>query len=284
MEKKPLVAIVLVNYNGYDDTVECVQGILQSDYPNYRIIIVDNASDDAPVLREDTFLNAHADIVYSDTNDGFATGNNIGIREAEALNPEYVFALNNDTVIDRECISRLVNELENNKKAAIATGTIRYFDNPDSCWYCGGTYSRLTGRTHQNIYSKEPEKESLTVSFASGCAMMIRMSFLREHGIFDESFFMYSEDTELCCRAIDADKEIRWVPGALIYHKAGKSITAGSIRQQYLIIRNSLIMLDRYGTHPGFGRLVWKAYCKYRELKGTYDREAVKKAFEDSRK
>ena len=63
MEKKPLVAIVLVNYNGYDDTVECVQSILQSDYTNYRIIIVDNASDDAPVLREDTFLNAHADIV-----------------------------------------------------------------------------------------------------------------------------------------------------------------------------------------------------------------------------
>jgi GT2 family glycosyltransferase len=91
---EPLVYIILVNYRGYIDTVDCVKSLLNIKYKNYKIIIVENASSDEDILKKDEFLNAHSKILYASENKGFSDGNNIGIKYARQFKPEYILLLN----------------------------------------------------------------------------------------------------------------------------------------------------------------------------------------------
>ena len=117
MKMEPLICIILINYNSYDDTVECVRSLINQEYVNYKVIVVDNYSKDHNKLKSDSFLNKHCDVILSNSNDGFAAGNNIGIRFAkEKYNPDYYWVLNNDTVVKPDCLKKLVEKSLKSKK------------------------------------------------------------------------------------------------------------------------------------------------------------------------
>lgn len=254
---EPSVAIILVNYNGYDDTVECVKSLLNITYRNYRIYIVDNCSSDADKIRSDSFLNEHSKIMYSNQNLGFSGGNNIAIQDALENDYEYIVMLNNDTTVEPEFLGALVDIAEKDRSIGVVTGKIYFYYKRENVWSAGGTYDRNTGLTVQ--YSG-PENKSFDVekeiTFATGCLQMIPSSVVKKVGLMDEGYFLYSEDSDYCQRIIDAGYKLMYTPKSVIYHKVSASTGDRSPMQQRYMMRNNLYMIKRYSPTP------MKAYLK----------------------
>ena len=128
------VAIVLVNYNGLKDTIECVKSIKESTYSDYQIIIVENDSNDKEEIKGNEYLNENTMILFSKCNMGFSGGNNLAIKYALENNYEYVLLLNNDTTVDKEFLRYLI-EASVEYDAGIVTGNIYFYYDKNKLWY-----------------------------------------------------------------------------------------------------------------------------------------------------
>ncbi len=241
------VAIILVNYNGYEDTLECVQSILNISYNNYDILIVDNASTETHKIEKDIFLQQNTKIIVCEENLGFSGGNNLAIRMALQEQYDYVLLLNNDTTVAPDFLNELVNSIEHDNSYGIAVGKIYFYHDRNKVWFAGGEYDRKTGLTLQCGGADSSEWNVVKdISFATGCMMLIPISVIEKVGELDEFFFLYSEDTDYCQRVIDAGYKIKYVPSSIIYHKVSSSIGSSSYRQQRYMMRNNLYMIERY--------------------------------------
>ncbi len=285
-QKNKEVCIILVNYNGYEDTVECVKSILKCNYSAYHIILVDNASKDRELLKKDQFLNESCDILYSDVNNGFSEGNNIGIEASKKYNPDYVLLLNNDTIVKDDFLDKLVNAAEKDEKAMIVTGGINYYYDQNEPWYNHGSYHKTTGYTTMVKKDISHYQNPYSVTYSTGCLMLIRFTFIEKYGLLSDDFFLYSEDTEYCLRVLDHNYHILNIPEVLIYHKVNASTGTGSKMQQYYLIRNYLIVARRYNK---FSRFIIAYIFRfilsiYEILRYGYDFKIVKLAFSDFRK
>jgi len=258
-EKEPLTYIILVNYNGFDDTVECVKSIKESTYHNYQIVIVDNHSNDSERLHNDIYLNSVAKIIYASQNGGFSYGNNLGIEVAINNNADYIFLLNNDTVIENNTIELLVAKGEHEDCTGIITGMVHYFDNTFAVNYFHGTYDRNVGKISM-VGGLDTR-----VTFVCGCMMMLKTSMIKQIGKLDESFFMYSEDLEYSCRAQRYGWKLVSEDDAVIYHKISSTVKQDSDFQRYYIMRNDLKVIQLYSRKKWLG-YIYKILSK---LKGS---------------
>lgn len=266
VNKQPLVYIILVNYNGYQDTLECVKSILESTYQNIDIIIVDNNSNDKCALKNDLFLNMHSTIIYAPINGGFSYGNNIGINLALKNNADYIYLLNNDTTVDRNSIARLVTAAEDEQDAGIITGMVRYFDNPELINYFHGSYDKDFGIIKMVNTAITP------VTFVCGCMMFLRKDMVKSIGLLDEAYFMYSEDLEYSCRAILNGWKLISADDAIIYHKISAAAKGDSDFQRYYCVRNNYKVLAKYSKHKtlGFIRMTLSSLKRAFVLKQSY--------------
>ena len=251
MKNNENICIILVNYNGYDDTVECIKSIENSDYDNYKIILVDNGSKDKNKILNDNYINNAADVIISEENLGFSGGNNLGIKYAqEKYDPEYYLLLNNDTVITKDTISNLKKGFDFDSKAGIITGKIYYFSEPKTIWAAGGKFNFNTGIADQPELGKIDDgvqyENTCEVSFATGCTMLISKQVINTVGYLEESYFLYAEDTDYCCRVLNAGFKIIYVGKALIYHKVSASTGKQSNMQQYYMFRNNCYIIKKY--------------------------------------
>lgn len=289
MKNNENICIILVNYNGYDDTVECIKSIENSDYDNYKIILVDNGSKDKNKILNDNYINNAADVLISEENLGFSGGNNLGIKYAqEKYDPEYYLLLNNDTVITKDTISNLKKGFDFDSKAGIITGKIYYFSEPKTIWAAGGKFNFDTGIADQPELGKIDDgvqyENTCEVSFATGCAMLISKQVINTVGYLEESYFLYAEDTDYCCRVLNAGFKIIYVGKALIYHKVSASTGKQSNMQQYYMFRNNCYIIKRYANKPlyGYARRI------YRTIKGMkyehYSLRVLYKAWRDFHK
>lgn len=251
---EPKVDIILVNYNGDKDTIDCVKSLLQIDYSNFEIIIVDNASATQQELEK--MLPSEVVYIKSNENRGFSGGNNLGIEYAIKNNADYVLLLNNDTVVDELFLKALVEAAQKHIDVGIITGKILYYDKPDYVWYAGGYMNLNRARIHHDhIQEKDdfPDNDRI-VSFATGCLMMMPQNIIREVGMLNDAFFMYSEDAEFCSRIQNVGYKILYTPKAKIYHKVSSSSGgAGSKLSQYYRARNELYLTFHYAEHKILG-------------------------------
>lgn len=260
----PKVSIILVNYNGDEDTIACVDSLQEVDYDNYEVVVVDNASKNQNTIRS----KLPADIVFikSDKNLGFSGGNNLGIDYAMRHNADYVILLNNDTIVDKSFIKNLVESAKKHTNAGIFTGKILYYSEPDRVWYAGGYMNLNKARIHHcHIRERDTfDDYEREVSFATGCLVMIPKTVIEKIGVLNDTFFMYSEDAEYCARVQKSGYKIWYVPTAKIYHKiSASSGGAGSKLSQYYRARNELYLVYHHAVHP----LIGSACCICRYLK-----------------
>lgn len=247
---RPLVSIILVNYNGYQDTVDCVKSLEKIDYENFEIIVVDNGSTVTPTEEQRRYLNEHTSFISSDRNLGFSGGNNLGMKYAKEHNPQYYLLLNNDTEVEVDFLSVLVDEAENHLDAGIACGKIRWFDYPDRIWYAGGAFDSINGKTTHYKYDEidsDCEKWVKEVSFATGCLWLLPVKVTSKIGLMDERMFLYAEDTEYSCRLIQNGYKIYYCNHSVIYHKVSRSTGMASDSTQYYMVRNNLMIIRMYG-------------------------------------
>lgn len=213
--------IILVNYNNHADTLKCLKSIAEAGYER-SVIVVDNNStvtgiDEIIIKFPSTIL------IKNQENIGFGRANNIGIKFAvENTNCKYIFILNNDTLIQRSTVDILKKEVEANTEIVMSTPRIVIAETPAKLWYGGGEIDwKRGGARTPGCYGPADAPLALKrryVTFASGCAMFFKRSFLEKIKGFDERFFMYCEDVELCLRLVKMEKKIIYTPTALIQH------------------------------------------------------------------
>ncbi|MDD5764763.1 MAG: glycosyltransferase family 2 protein, partial [Candidatus Marinimicrobia bacterium] len=225
----PLVAIIIVNWNGKQVTSECLQSLRTVDYSPFKIYVVDNASSDGSV-EEIVQSFSEVCLIRSNENRFYAGGNNYGFQIAMQDKPEFVLFLNNDTVVDKDFLKYLVSAISYDEKIGMVGPKIYHYDQPDVIWSAGGFVSFFRGKTgHYGLRRKDNRRfdRQREVGYLTGCAQMIRAELFQKLGGFDEIYHMYSEDADLCQRARNAGYKIVYVPDAHIWHKISSSSGGG---------------------------------------------------------
>jgi GT2 family glycosyltransferase len=253
-EKKfPKVIAIVLNWNRPDDTGCCVQSLLQSDYPNLHILVVDNGSQ--PDLFEKLSRQlTQVEIIRNESTLGFAEGNTRGLRMALEQAADYALVLNNDTVVDSTMVSRLVKVAEKDPSLWLLGPVIYYLDRPEEVWFAGYRFKYNIYVLRRGLRLARPLKEVERVDFVSGCGILIRRSVLTEVGLFSPDYFMYYEDLDLCFRVKAAGFGIACVPDARMWHAV--SVSSGgpdSPIKQYYQVKSSIIFYRKYFRGLKFG-------------------------------
>jgi GT2 family glycosyltransferase len=246
MESKFL--IVLVNYNNWKDTLECIDSLRKSGVKDSNILIIENCSTNDS-LQKLKAAESNINIINTHKNLGFTGGNNLGIEYAIRNKYKFVIILNNDTIVDiNNPIKLLIDGMEKNEDVTLGTGRIFYFPDKERIWYNGGKLIKWRGMAIHFNFGKN--KNALTLSnelknvdFISGCFMCIRLSDIMKLGFLDNNFFMYLDDVEFCSRALKKNLKLLFIPNAIIYHKAmgEKERTPKRI---YYSIRNRKLLIN----------------------------------------
>lgn len=281
--KNPAVSVILVNFNGFKDTVECIKSLKQINYDNYNIIVVDNGSTLKPHEKELQYIFDNSYYIKTNENLGFSGGNNVGITAAINNAAEYILLLNNDTVVTSQFLNILVDEAKRRDNKAIITGKIYYYANQREIWYGGGWYDFKKGigcheRNHM-IDEKNQSPSVRSISFATGCMMLIPVQLINDIGLLDESFFLYAEDTEYCLRALKNKNKIYFCENAIIYHKVSRSTTKMSTPALYYMIRNSIRVAKKYSNSKIGPLIYWAIFCLKRVVKRELPINTGVKAF-----
>ncbi|HEX2905692.1 MAG TPA: glycosyltransferase family 2 protein, partial [Phototrophicaceae bacterium] len=255
---KPAVSIIVLNYNGREDTLACLRSLEHLTYPNTDIIVVDNQSADGTVA---AVRQAHPNITIIETgaNLGFTGGNNVGIRHALEHNADYIMLLNNDTVVAPDLIDIMIEVMEADPTIGVGGPMLYYYSAPETIWSAGGSIDWQRGTTSM-IGLNEDDHAQYGLSprptdFVSGCCLLARRGVWERAGLLDEKFFMYYEETEWCVRASRAGFKIVHIPMAMLWHKISIEQRAASPRTHYYMTRNRLLFLRRTGA--GFRPLLF---------------------------
>jgi len=258
------VTIIVLNWNGGQDTLDCVQSLAGLDYPRFDILVVDNGSTDGSVaaIREGF---PRVTLLETGENLGYAGGNNVGLRWTLDHGADYALLLNNDTVVAPDFLRLLVEAAEADPSIGIAGPTIYYYDQPRVIWSAGGSIDWRRGRTSmvgldeldRGQFGEAPRE----VDFVTGCALLVKAVVVERIGLLDERFFAYYEETEWCVRATGAGSKIVHVPQAHIWHKISPEARADSLSVHYYMTRNRLLFLR--ATSAGLSAWWYTLFADY---------------------
>lgn len=241
----PLVSIITVNYNTAAVTGELLHSVAKNSYRNVEVIVVDNASVEDPT---EVLLAAYpaVKIVKSETNLGFAGGNNLGIRMAKGT---YLFLVNNDTEFTDGLIEGLLDIFARYPDAGMVSPKFHYFFAPGTIEYAGyHAVDRFTGRNSM-IGCKEKDEgqydEVKSTNYAHGGAMMIPARVLADVGLMPEVYFLYYEEFDWCEQIKRKNYKIYYQYQSLIYHKESMSTGKNSPLKTYFLTRNRILFMRR---------------------------------------
>ena len=257
------VFVVILNFNGWQDTIECVKSLnkIKPDGKfEVEVLIIDNASSNDSVEKLNGQLSS-ATLLENPKNLGFSGGCNEGARYALKNGADYVVFLNNDTIVDSNLVSELVTAAEDEEVGGVVPKI--YFEKGYEfhkkrygakdlgrvIWYAGGEmdWENLIGK---NIGVDEVDRgqydERRETELATGCCFMIRSDVLENVGLFDDRYFLYYEDADFSQRMRRAGYKIIYEPDAKVWHKNAESSGVGSNLHDYYISRNRLLFGMKY--------------------------------------
>lgn len=242
---QPLVTIITINYNTPQDICDLIESLKENDYKNLEIIVVDNASKiEGPALIAERFPDVT--IIKSDTNVGFAKGNNLGIEHAKG---EYVFFMNSDTVITNGVIQSLVGTFTEYSDIGIVSPKFHIYSEPGTFDYAGcGDINSFTGRS---LITGRNEKDSgqfdtpTVTHFCHGGGMMTKKSLIDVFGPIPDQYFLYYEEMEWCENIRNKGYKVFYQPNALVHHKVSSSIGLWSTLKTYYLTRNRILFMKR---------------------------------------
>jgi len=254
------VCVIVLNWNGLEDTIECVESLRKVTYPAMSVLVVDNGSEghDASELRRR--FGDSIDLIENDKNYGFAEGNNIGIRYAlEQLSPDYVLLLNNDTVVDPEFLSELVRSAESDHSIGIVGPKVLFYHEPSTLQSAGGTFNWWTGQASLIGCTQIDTGQfdvARDVDWVIGCALLAKASVIRKIGLLYEGYFCYREEVDWCARCKGAGYAVRYVPKASIWHKRRLATNRIDEFRLYHMTRNQFLLMKRNAKRLQFACFV----------------------------
>ncbi|MEM8530594.1 MAG: glycosyltransferase family 2 protein [Chloroflexota bacterium] len=244
------VTAVVVNWKLKEATLYCLRSLAQSSTP-CRIIVVDNHSDDGSV----EYLMQHfpqAELIVMPSNVGFAGACNRAITQAlEDPGCEYVFLLNNDAIIHPQAITEMLEAAQTDPTVGILGSKVYYDDSTNTIWYAGarrrwGVLAAVdTGRGQIDQGQFDTVRP---VDYVFGAAMLIHRRVFEKVGLFDNRFFMYLEDMDLCLRAQDAGFSLLFVPQSRVWHQGSASTSRNSALRNYYVVKSTAYFLKKHTT------------------------------------
>ena len=257
------VTVVVLNWNGWPDTVPCLESCLRASYPGLRLLLVDNGSTDGSeaILRERF---PSVELLQTGKNLGFAGGNNAGIRRALADGADLVLLLNNDTEVDPGFVTELVDAAVAHPDAGMLCPKILLHDRPDVLWYAGAFFHPWLGWGGHRGYG-QPDRGQFDrleeTPRPTGCALLVTQALCDRIGLLREDYFCYVEDLEWGLRAREAGFSILYVPRSRIWHRVSRSTGgAQSVTAARYSTRNMLACVDERLRLPAPARpLRWAA-------------------------
>ncbi len=288
----PKVAIIILNWNGWQDTIECLESLQRITYPNYQVVVVDNGSTDGSIEKikawargeipvESKFFEYNPDnkpvqwieyarqtaetggipeeeaklaelpvsrriiLIQAGENLGFAGGNNVGIKYALLRKYSYLCLLNNDTVVDPKFLDFFVQHIESDRSLGIVGGKIYKYNEIKCLWYAGGHIS-LLGRGPGYVMHHSESNKLSSVSFVTGCLMLLRADVLNKVGLLDPYLFFGGEDADLCLRTIKAGFKIDYEPRTIIWHKIAQTYDKYSPSHIYYVYRGKVTFTRKH--------------------------------------
>jgi GT2 family glycosyltransferase len=249
--KSPKVYIIIINWNGLKDTIECLESVLQLNYDNFKILVVDNgSSDDSYNSISGKF--PEIEIIGNKSNMGFTGGNNIGIKHAMNNEADYVWLLNNDTVVGSEVLSNLISNARGYDDFGLASPVINYYDSPHCMQYCG---SYIDWYKFEIVHATDVDalhqwdvgrRKNLCLW---GTALLISRNLIDNIGCFDDNFFAYYEDFDFSLRSLRAGFTNMMVTEAVIQHKNPLPNATELLRSPayyFYLTRNNMFFTYKY--------------------------------------
>ncbi len=209
--------IIILHYGDPQITIDCIRSIFKQRLEFEKLIVVDNNQNFK------TSFNG-VKIIRNKKNLGFAGGVNVGIKYAISQNADYVLLLNNDTMLNQDILKPLIKFLQQFKNAGIVGPAIKFKREEKFIYDLGGKINKIFGRTSHTEASKIQNTKPRVVDYVSGCCMLIKKDVFEKVGLFDERFFLYYEDVDLCIRAKDKGFFTYVVPSVYIEHALSKTI------------------------------------------------------------
>jgi GT2 family glycosyltransferase len=260
--KNDRVYIVILTWNQYALTADCLRSLKSIEYQDSRIVVVDNASQDGTVDKLRSEFGDQIDLICSQTNLGYSEGNNVGIRHALEHGAGYVMLLNNDTTVHPGFVAPLLDRFSNGEKIGATTSKILYMYDPSRIWAAGGEirwWAGTAGCRGENQVDKGQYDLAEPVDFAQGCCMLCSREALESVGLLDNRFFIYFDDVDWSLRCREAGLQIWYEPASIVWHVAGQAYAdqAGSDEPKkkrhkpifhYLHHRNGLWFFRRHGA------------------------------------
>lgn len=239
--------VVLVNYNNWQDTIECIRSLQRGGVRDSSILVVENCSTNdssKELFREFSGI----EIIRNEENLGFSGGNNLGIRRGVKESVDYVILLNNDTLVESDTITTLIREMDVHKDASLGTGQIRYYPETGKIWYGGGRLVAWRGLAvhcdkDKSVDRLPKDQGPQYVSFISGCYMCIRVADFERLGLLDEKYFLYLEDIEYSARAVRNNLRLLYVPKSIVYHK-WRGERQLKVQSLYYAVRNRKLLIE----------------------------------------
>ncbi len=277
-----LVVSVILNTNRRADTLECLASLLRQTHIRQHVIVLDNASTDgSPEAVRAQFPNV--ELVGLTDNQGYAGNNNVGIKLALERGADWVFVLNEDTVLDPGCLASLVAQGEADSKVGIVGPLVYHYDDKGVIQSAGGEMSKHLESWHRGQNQKDAGQfaQPLQSDWISGCAILVRRSVIEHVGMLDARFFYYWEEVEWCLRARKAGWRIMLAPAARLWHKGVQQNYQPKPSVTYYNTRNRLMMLHKHRvplstwlvTWSQLGRTLasWTLKPKWRDKRGHRD-------------
>lgn len=252
MEINYSTAILIVNWETYDFTKACLISLSHCVSRNFQILVIDNGSKDGSGQRLFDEFHGSCTFLFSDTNEGFTGGNNLGIKWALERNFDSVLLLNSDTEVNPDFLDLMREQLTLNPKLGVIQPMIVFMDNPEKIWSAGGKWISSLGRSitlGDRVMLKEYVVQKNTLDWATGCCILITAEALQQTGLLNEQYFAYFEDVEWSLRCKNAGYEIGFAEKAIVYHAAGgsskKQHAEGTLsaRVFYYHVRNQLFLI-----------------------------------------
>lgn len=240
MNQLPHVSIIILNWNGIDYTEQCLNSLQKINYPNYRVIVVDNDSMNNEALRLKDKFAQYIHLIENDENFGFAKGNNIGIDYAIKNNTEFICLLNNDTTVEKNFLSEMVTTSLNNHKIGMVAPHVLKMDNIQKIDNLGITLP-LSGLPFNRKNSQQ------RLFCPSGGAALYSTAMLKKiaegDNYFDKDYFAYAEDWDLGFRGLLAGYTAAYAPNAVVYHYGSASSKAMSDFHIFHNYRNIILTI-----------------------------------------
>ncbi|MDB2321558.1 glycosyltransferase family 2 protein [Flavobacteriaceae bacterium] len=266
--KEPKIAIIIINWNTYQLTFNCLGSLERCSYKNKKVYFVDNGSTDGS---GDKIALEFSEINYikNEKNEGFTGANNKALKVILKQNFDYVLLLNNDTEVNPNFLSLLVARMESDKNLAATQPLILDLPDKKTIWNAGGSYNTffcLFKTRYKGIIYKPKLKIDTFTEWISGCCVLVKTAVIREVGLLDNRFFAYFEDADWSIRMTNLGYTLGIVPKSIIYHHSSASTKKNNASNEgnlspyahYLNVRNHIYLIKKHTFFNRKGSYVYQ--------------------------